>query len=114
MYPPTPWVKPKPSFGRSTPLPGVEPAAGPLVALYLNVAWVPYLLGGASQLCNPAIWAAADNAGLALVLQQAEDLLINLGLAGLAPTRNPNPIGNSATRPQLIQNAPGGAPVMNS
>jgi len=67
------------SFTQPVPPPDTEPDAAPLVCFQLNQSWLPYLVGAAMQLAQPAAWAASDPTALQTVLDRATRLVEMIG-----------------------------------
>ena len=65
--------------------PGTAPADDPVVCFRINQSWVPYMVGCALQLLQPAAWTA-DSAALPDLLGRVNDLLNIIGTSEVCVT----------------------------
>jgi hypothetical protein len=73
---PDPWDNiPRSSFQNPVPVPDQDPAAGTLISVCFNAAWLPYIIGSLKQLLQDTTWDTADPSVLALAIEQSTNLI---------------------------------------
>ena len=104
---------PRSSYKQRIAPPASAPGAQPLAAVWLNTDWLPALLGALQQLAQPSVWDTADPTALALVLGRAQELISNVGNAGIYTPVVPDPLNNGGVESIWIQNRPQGEWLLN-
>lgn len=81
MYSPSVFAFPKSSYERPAPLVVVDPDVDPNFTVCFRSEWLPYVIGGLSQLLQQVAWDTDDPAALTLVRARAQ-LLIDMFIVG--------------------------------
>lgn len=80
------YARPVSSYQNPVPVPGVNPEQEPFVSVAFNRAWLGYIVGSLKQLLLQSTWDVATPGELALVQEQAFNLL-NLFSLAIAPEK---------------------------
>jgi hypothetical protein len=71
-------MNPYTNDNEALPVPGVHPLSAPIVALQVNEAWIPYIVGALDRLTSPTYWEGTTEE-VDDTLQQVDTLLASLG-----------------------------------
>jgi hypothetical protein len=89
VWVPNPNWQPPPSFPQRVAPPTGEPCDPPLVCVQFNQAYLPYVIGALTQLCQPTAWDKTTISDMAGVLGSMTDLLALFGDAMPCSTNPP-------------------------
>lgn len=75
MWPDSPFAAPRSSYVNPVPVPSQGPDAFPKLTVQVACSWLPYIRGALKQLLLQTTWDTTDPSVLAIVQQQAFDLI---------------------------------------